>query len=56
MKDIPSKLINWAKRDNVCAFALLLGAIGAVPQILASLSLFINSAIIPLAHALTGGK
>lgn len=56
MIDLFKKLIEWAKRDNVCAAAVILGLIGAVPNILASLSLFINSAVIPLVQAATGAK
>ena len=48
------KLLDWAKRDNVCALAIALGVIGAFPQLLKALELFFQNALIPLALALGG--
>jgi hypothetical protein len=55
MINLLTKLIEWAKRDNVCAAALLLGIFASAPHLLESLTFFVQNALIPLAHAL-GGK
>lgn len=51
-----NKLIEWAKRDNVCAAAVLLGIAGIFPHALDALTLFFTTAIIPLVQAATGGN
>lgn len=54
MKDLFIKLLEWAKRDNVCAAALLLGMIGAVPTIVGGLVRIANEVVVPIAQAFTG--
>lgn len=55
MKDLLTKLISWAKRDNVCAAALFLGVVGSFPHALDALARFIQT-IVPIAQAISGGK
>lgn len=55
MTSLFKQIITWAKRDNICAAALLLGLIGAVPNILTSLATFLQ-VVVPLVQAATGAK
>jgi hypothetical protein len=56
MINLLTKLIEWAKRDNVCAAALLLGLAGVFPHAIESFTFFFQNALIPLVQAATGAK